>query len=1167
MLTQGMILNDRYRIERVLGQGGMGAVYLATHLQLDEQVAVKEMLLRSGDDDETAEAAEAQFRSEARILNRLRHPNLPRVYDFFEMDERHYLVMDFIKGGTLESVQAKGPISEARMMTWARELCEVLQYLHNHSPSVIFRDLKPANIMLAEDGSLRLIDFGIAKFNDTDKGHATTKTCLRGAVSHGFAAPEQYGIGGTDARSDLYSMGATMYALLTGRVPPPSMEIASGISELVPIKEYRLDLSDSTVSAIEWMMQVRREMRPPSVAAITEALGLQETVNPTASLPAQMRRVLREEFHYFFPAKEWIDRGGVYANLLAHLHREPTPLISISGELGLGKSRLLQDIAEVMQDNCEVFPIAHGSAALRQAPFGLMLQMLGPWIRRRGAALASRLQATMEMQELHEAARVLPELTPLLQGEPAQRGPVERARSVMNALTAIFEEASATQPALLILDDMQWTDEATLRLLDTLRTGKLAGRIGLILGIDTGKDQNPCQEFIDRWTRKGDMKAIALPALQRQEIGPYIATLLPPIEGLERRLDTLLEKSHGNPLLLEELLRFMVTRRFITERNGMLAINEFRPDVLPSTLEEAIRRRREHLPIDCQSIISQAAVVGVRFELRTVLKLTGETTAALTEALQQACEAMFVQPDERGAYMFVSEAARKAFYDSLAPAQRTRLHHKLGTMEEERANRTGEVTQTAWHYEQAGDINKSLEFIARLSQDFLSPKTLEVVVSDALHIKMFHHVAELSPQQSEQAVLALNMFLRALKSMSVYGPKSPIFLTSFGTSLTVMTRLLRDTGPIAFAFTEDHFYVNNKTMPVAQTPVEFKSVLQKHFLSGFEFLPGLDERQCHEFLRLLIANHEAVESVGGWWPACQAHNITDIVVNETVFVGVAEKELFDASKLKSVEEVVVKNAADLARQQNDSIETMLATMSAAAGNNEVLYAQLKKLEQMLADLKKNPGTVQEARRTEQPLPNGKVTIEVDQEMSAHLTDLLRQARPDEVKRLVHLSRQVDVPLTTFLHTRPETLLQGLESADAEQRTLAAMGLLNMGREARRWLLGYLRQADHPMGRMAAVYLLNKMEADPSLTLAQELQKCTTHEECMRILAAMRAGDVHWTQALANALFSPVQEVRRGALQTLVQSNLPARAKLELMLPLLSSDNMAEVEDAVRFAGD
>jgi serine/threonine-protein kinase len=278
--TAGEVLQSRYEIESVLGQGGMGGVYKGRHRALDVSVAIKEMTLEVK--GESLDAAVRQFRREAQTLHQLKHPNLPRVHDFFEEDGQYYLVMDFIAGHSLEQVLQARVTSEAEVLGWAHELCSVLEYLHGYTPPIIFRDLKPSNVMLGEDGHIKLIDFGIAKDLDTRTGRGT-QTSVRGAGTPGFAAPEQYGQG-SDVRTDVYALGATLYSLLTRMMPPDSVDIASGAAELRPLRDIRPDVTPATAQVIEWCMTIHRGKRPTSVREVAQALDTGGP--PVASVPS-----------------------------------------------------------------------------------------------------------------------------------------------------------------------------------------------------------------------------------------------------------------------------------------------------------------------------------------------------------------------------------------------------------------------------------------------------------------------------------------------------------------------------------------------------------------------------------------------------------------------------------------------------------------------------------------------------------------------------------------------------------------------------------------------------------------------------------------------------------------------------------------------------------------
>ncbi len=203
--------NDTYEIKSLIGKGGMSTVYLAEHKRLHTRWAVKEVRKQQG--------TRFDFLAESNILKRLQHPMLPRIVNIFEDTENIYIVEDYVEGITLDDLlKREKKVDEPLALQWFRDLCGVLRYLHTQQPSIIYRDMKPANVMLQPDGSLKLIDFGIAReYKEASSGDTTY------IGTKGYAAPEQFGRAQTDARTDIYALGVTMYHLVTGKSPyePP----------------------------------------------------------------------------------------------------------------------------------------------------------------------------------------------------------------------------------------------------------------------------------------------------------------------------------------------------------------------------------------------------------------------------------------------------------------------------------------------------------------------------------------------------------------------------------------------------------------------------------------------------------------------------------------------------------------------------------------------------------------------------------------------------------------------------------------------------------------------------------------------------------------------------------------------------------------------------------
>lgn len=276
-LTKGQILYDRYRIDALLAQGGMGAVYDAFDTRLNVRCAIKENLLFT-------EASTRQFEREARMLAALRHPNLPRVTDHFLVaGQGQYLVMDFIEGEDLnQRLKRRGPQAEADVLRWADDVLGALAYLHKRN--IIHRDIKPNNVKIAPDGEAVLVDFGIAK-ELVDEAGMTTTTGARG-LTPGFAPPEQYGTGRTDARSDIYAFGATLYTLLTGTPPADALSRMTKPEKFVPLTRHPIKVSDPAARGIDRALELDADARWPGAEDMRAALRERQVAPKPA--PAKM---------------------------------------------------------------------------------------------------------------------------------------------------------------------------------------------------------------------------------------------------------------------------------------------------------------------------------------------------------------------------------------------------------------------------------------------------------------------------------------------------------------------------------------------------------------------------------------------------------------------------------------------------------------------------------------------------------------------------------------------------------------------------------------------------------------------------------------------------------------------------------------------------------------
>ena len=274
-LKNGDLLRSRYKIKRIIGQGGMGSIYLAEDTRLSGRLcALKEVEHDKTLDKQLSKEAQEQFRQEATVLARLDHPNLPKVSDFFSIGDRDYLVMDYVPGDDLRTLMLKAKhqnkfLKESEVRKWANQLVDALIYMHNQDPPILHRDIKPSNLKLTPSGLLKLVDFGLVKVLAPGE---ITITIIQGQGTALYTPLEQYGGDGshTDVRSDIYSFGSTLYHLLTNTPPADARERFINPNSLLPPRRINSSISAQMERAILWSMNLHPDERPTSMTQLKD---------------------------------------------------------------------------------------------------------------------------------------------------------------------------------------------------------------------------------------------------------------------------------------------------------------------------------------------------------------------------------------------------------------------------------------------------------------------------------------------------------------------------------------------------------------------------------------------------------------------------------------------------------------------------------------------------------------------------------------------------------------------------------------------------------------------------------------------------------------------------------------------------------------------------------
>ncbi len=678
-----VFLNHRYRLDAEIGQGAMGMVYRGHDVLLDREVAVK-VLRKAGLDD----ADRARLLHEARAAARLNHPNVVAVYDAGQAGDASFIVMELIEGQTLHERRPEGV---SAIVACALQICDGLE--HAHSRGIIHRDLKPENVMVLADGSVKIMDFGLARFA---AGRSTADGAISGTPF--YLAPEQALGREVDARTDLYALGVILYELFTGHLPFSGDDLLTVIAQhlrapVIPPSSHDPTLPPALDALIVQLLSKKPEDRPASAAETARRLRQASGAKvPTAhgSLPA-LGQADPPFLSGAAPAEvqrpSLVARDGELAQLdsfLEEMLRGNGQVVLIAGEAGAGKTMLATEFARraaerhgdllTVTGNCnaftgigdaylpfrEVLTMLTGdlearwaaglvsSTAARQlwAALPLVLQALTRYgqdlvrLLLSGEALLSRLEAAGL-----SGAEWLAEVRDLVAGRPQHPAGLEQAL-IFEQYTRVLASLAVQKPLLIFLDDMQWADGASIGLLYHLGR-RLQGRRVLILAayrpgeIALGRDggPHPLAKILTELKRYGGDILIDLERVQEREGRAFVDALVdtqPNQLGPEFR-ESLYRLTGGHPLFTVELLRAMEDRgELARERAGLYVATPLLDwSRLPARVEGVIAGRISRLDDDLRETLSAASVAGETFSAQVLAYVRGRDERELVRQLGQ----------------------------------------------------------------------------------------------------------------------------------------------------------------------------------------------------------------------------------------------------------------------------------------------------------------------------------------------------------------------------------------------------------------------------------------------------------------------------------------------------------------------------------------------------
>ncbi|HSG17228.1 MAG TPA: ABC transporter substrate-binding protein [Anaerolineae bacterium] len=706
----GSHIAGRYRLDAELGRGGMGVVYRAHDTVLHRDVAVK-LLSTTG----LGSVGRARLMNEARTAASLNHPNIVAVHDAGESDTTGpgdtlpYVVMELLDGPTL---QDRRPQSLDEILEITRQLCAALG--HAHERDIIHRDLKPENIMLVGDGTVKLMDFGLARSLAT---RMTAEGTIMGTLF--YMAPEMVMGQEVDGRADLYALGIMLYEMAAGRLPfeadnPVAILTQHLHAPVVPPSAHNPALPLGLDRLIVRLMAKEPDKRPASAVEVLAALDRPDRAQVSAekSRPfSTLERIVRGRL--VGREQEMAEARIIWGQAVAGRGQ----VLLVSGEPGVGKTRLVDElITQACVSGGRVLSGAsYAEGGFPYAPFRKILR----------ETLKDDASTLVDLADdiLADLLTLAPELRSRYPELPERKpgDPLEDQRRLLDNITHYFNLLSNRSPLLLVLEDVHWADSGTITLMRHLARNCSRQPLMLVVTyreveidearafygalLDLQRERLATRLKLSRLDREGTRALIA--TLFDQEITPDL------LEGYYR-------ETEGNPFFIEEITKALVESGKLTFKEGRWHRPPIEELGIPQSIRVAVQARAMALSDEGRKILEQAAVLGRVFDLPTLEAATGLDEDALTEALEEALAAQLIEEEvvteKRSAGLVAGE--HFSFVHALIPAslvaglralRRRRLQRRAATAYESLHPEEYEVL--ARHFLEGGQIEKGVHYL------------------------------------------------------------------------------------------------------------------------------------------------------------------------------------------------------------------------------------------------------------------------------------------------------------------------------------------------------------------------------------------------------------------------------------------------------------------------
>jgi len=715
--------NGRYAVLKKLGEGGKGVVYKARDTVLNRVVAIK--MLKSA---VSGEEAYSRFMTEAQAVAKLNHPNIVSIHDIGKEGEKQFFVLEFVDGMSLRDLMRTYPEGKCDFQTVLRmgmDICGALQYAH--SQGVMHRDIKPENILVTEEGVAKLMDFGLARM--LGQPSITQEGVIVGTVA--YVAPEIALGKSADARSDLYSFGAVLYEAVTGKPPflgeDPVKIIFSHIHDY-PVSPSRLNpkVSPALAECIMKLLEKEPGKRYQSAEDLLKVLReiaegfLREMLVPSSKqgviIPSP-RPIVTKEVQLI----DRVEEMSLLREAVDRAVRGEGGLAFLYGEAGIGKTRLTRELGayarlrgmQVLYGRCPALFRMDGVP-----PYILWNEVIKDYLQ---VCTPEQLYKVIGYYP-GEVCKLVPEIKQKL-GTIPQSLPIspehERDR-LFEAVSQFVTNISKEAPLLVVLDDLQWTDQSSLLLLHYLARGVYRESL-LLLGAyrDTDIDErHPLSPVLTELNRERLLQSAQLKRMSFDEVSEMIKRMLEQDDVPREFCELVYEKTRGNPFFVEEVIKSLKEEEVIYREENKWKIKEVSKIEFPKTVKGVVKARISRLDEECQNVLTLASFIGNDFTFEALCGVTGVEESKLLEIIEKILKTgLFKHRVIHGedVCFFADIIVRDVVYEEVSPFRRKKLHNVVGcALEKVYTKKIDEhFGELALHFLEGGDKEKALEYFLK----------------------------------------------------------------------------------------------------------------------------------------------------------------------------------------------------------------------------------------------------------------------------------------------------------------------------------------------------------------------------------------------------------------------------------------------------------------------